>query len=195
MLATNGSGGTYPVQLFGAEIQAAAGSGGSGLNQLTGDVTAGPGTGSQASTIAANAVTSAKMALVNTRRTCAIVIGAENGAALGTADIAPQGRQCYIPAAATVVEIDVAADGGTPAVVVARNHAGTLTISARLSRRLLRAGWLAPTRRGQVTESMALPLAAYRSPLLLSLLETGWRRIRRLRRRLPSVCRSTSLTR
>src|SRR4051812_19568270 len=36
--------------------------GGSGLNQLTGDVTAGPGTGSQAATIATNAVSNAKAA-------------------------------------------------------------------------------------------------------------------------------------
>jgi hypothetical protein len=38
----------------------AAASGVSGITQLTGDVTAGPGTGSQAATIAANAVTDAK---------------------------------------------------------------------------------------------------------------------------------------
>jgi hypothetical protein len=70
----------------------------------------------------------------NARRACSIVIGADNGAALATADIAPQGRQCLIPAAATVVEIDVAADGGTPAVVVAKNHAGILTdLSASLA--------------------------------------------------------------
>jgi len=37
-----------------------AGSAGSGINQLTGDVTAGPGTGSQVATIANNAVTFAK---------------------------------------------------------------------------------------------------------------------------------------
>ena len=36
-------------------------SGGGGINQLTGDVTAGPGTGSQAATIANNAVTTAKI--------------------------------------------------------------------------------------------------------------------------------------
>jgi hypothetical protein len=35
---------------------------GSGINQLTGDVTAGPGTGSVAATIANNAVTTAKIA-------------------------------------------------------------------------------------------------------------------------------------
>jgi hypothetical protein len=70
----------------------------------------------------------------NARRVCSIVIGADNGVALATTDIAPQGRQCLIPAAATVVEIDVAADGGTPAVILARNHAGTLTdLSASLA--------------------------------------------------------------
>lgn len=85
-------------------------------------------------TIAANAVTSAKSAVVNTRRTCSIVIGADNGSTLATADIAPQGRQCYVPYAAHVVEIMVAADAGTPAVVVAKNHGGTLTdLSASLA--------------------------------------------------------------
>lgn len=81
-----------------------------------------------------NTVTSTQMAVVNTRRTCTIIIGADNGTALATADIAPQGRQCFIPAAATVVEITVAADAGTPAVVVAKNHAGSLTdLSASLA--------------------------------------------------------------
>ncbi len=75
----------------------------------------------------ANGVDSSKLSAANTRRTCTIVIGADNGPALSTADIAPQGRQCFVPAPAHVVEITVAADGGTPAVVVARNHAGILT--------------------------------------------------------------------
>jgi hypothetical protein len=77
--------------------------------------------------IAANSVGSAQIAIVNTRRTCMVLIGADNGSALTSADIAPQGRQCFIPAASHVVEITVAADGGTPAVVVAKNHAGVLT--------------------------------------------------------------------
>ncbi len=58
---------------------------------------------------------------------CYIIIGADNGDSLTTADIAPQGRQCFIPLASTVIEVTVAADAGTPAVVVAVNHAGTLT--------------------------------------------------------------------
>lgn len=43
-------------------------SGGSGINQLTGDVTAGPGTGSQAATIPNNTVTFAKMQDIATQR-------------------------------------------------------------------------------------------------------------------------------
>jgi hypothetical protein len=57
---------------------------------------------------------------------CAIVIGADNGgSALVDADLGPQGRQCYIPAAGTVVEIDVTADGGTPNVIPRKNSAGS----------------------------------------------------------------------
>jgi len=100
-----------------------------GAVAFSGDV----GGTNQASTISANAVTSSKMAVVNTRRVCSIVIGADNGLALANADLGPQGRQCYIPYAATVVEVIVAADGGTPNAVPSRNHAGTrahLTSSA-----------------------------------------------------------------
>jgi hypothetical protein len=77
--------------------------------------------------IAANAVTSGQLSVANARRTCMIVIGADNGSTLGAADIAPQGRQCFVPSAAHVVEIAVAADAGTPAVVMAKNHGGVLT--------------------------------------------------------------------
>lgn len=82
--------------------------------ELSGDATT---SGSGAVTIAANAVTSAKMAAVNTRRLCTIVVGADNGSALADADLA-QNDQCLVPAAATVQEIFVKADGGTPNVIV-----------------------------------------------------------------------------
>jgi len=72
-----------------------------------------------------NTVTSTQLAVVNTRRTCTMIIGADNGSALADADLGPQGRQCFIPAASTVVEITVAADGGTPNVIPQRNVAGT----------------------------------------------------------------------
>jgi hypothetical protein len=87
-----------------------------------------------AADIAANSIGSGQMTVGNARRTCMIVIGADNGSQLIAADIAPQGRQCFVPAAAHVVEITVAADAGTPAVVVAKNHAGALTdLSASLA--------------------------------------------------------------
>ncbi len=61
------------------------------------------------------------------RRVCTIDVGADNAAvALVNADLGPQGRQCFIPSAATVLEITIAADAGTPTVLPARNRAGTL---------------------------------------------------------------------
>lgn len=65
-------------------------------------------------------------ATVNTRRTCTMVIGDDNGSALANADLGPQGRQCYIPYAATIVEVMIAADAGTPNVIVGRNRAGAI---------------------------------------------------------------------
>lgn len=86
---------------------------------LTGDVTT---AGALATTIAANAVTAAKSAVVLTYRECSMVVGAENGAVLVDADLGPQRKQCQVPAAGTVVEVDVSADGGTPNVIMAKRH-------------------------------------------------------------------------
>jgi hypothetical protein len=85
--------------------------------------------------IAANAVTSAKMAAVNTRRVCDIPIGDESGGALTNGQLGPQKRLCYIPAAATIVEVDVSADAGTPSIIVGNNAAGTVAniVSAALA--------------------------------------------------------------
>lgn len=77
--------------------------------------------------INANAVTSSKMAVVNTRRVCDIVVGDTTGSAVTNAQLGPQKRICFIPAAATLVELDVSADGGTPNVIVGNNTAGTIT--------------------------------------------------------------------
>ena len=95
----------------------------SGFPALTGDVT--NSAGALATTIANNAVNSAKMAVVNTRHVCDIAVGDTSGAsAISNAQLGPQKRVCYIPAGATVVEVDVAADNGTPNVIVGRNRAG-----------------------------------------------------------------------
>jgi hypothetical protein len=93
--------------------------------QLFGDVST-TGT-SLLTTIQPNVVTSAKQAVVNTRRTCQIDVGTDSGTALINSDLGPQLNRCQIPYAATVVEIDVTADGGTPNVIVQRNHLGTPT--------------------------------------------------------------------
>lgn len=77
------------------------------------------------SDIANNAVTSAKQAVVNTRRVCDIAVGDTSGSsAIANPQLGPQKRICFIPAAATIVELDVSADAGTPNVIVAVNHAG-----------------------------------------------------------------------
>ena len=59
-------------------------------------------------------------------RVCDIAIGDTSGSAITDGQLGPQSRVCFIPAAATVLEIDVAADGGTPNVIMGRNHAGTI---------------------------------------------------------------------
>lgn len=64
--------------------------------------------------------------LTSTRRVCDIVVGDTSASALTNAQLGPQKRVCYIPAAATIVELDVAADAGTPNVIVGRNTAGTV---------------------------------------------------------------------
>ncbi len=69
-----------------------------------------------------------QMSTVLRRRTCMIVVGADNAAsALANADLGPQLNQCFVPFAATVVEIEVMADAGTPNVIVQRSHLGTPT--------------------------------------------------------------------
>ena len=66
--------------------------------------------------------------------TCNLEFGQNNGPILADADISPQvPNRCYIPQGATVIEIMVTADAGTPSVLIAKNHLGTdtnLTLSA-----------------------------------------------------------------
>jgi hypothetical protein len=75
------------------------------------------------------------MAVVNTYRTCDIPIGDTSASALTNAQLGPQSRVCFIPAAATIVEMDVNADAGTPNIIIGRNHAGTIVniVSAALA--------------------------------------------------------------
>ena len=61
-------------------------------------------------------------------KTCSIVVGADNASAtIVNADLGPQGGQCFIPVAATVIEITIKADNGTPNVVVQKEQGATPT--------------------------------------------------------------------
>lgn len=70
-----------------------------------------------------------------TLRVCTIIVGADNGTTLLNSDIAPLGQQCFVPANSTIVEVEVAANAGTPSVQLDVNHQGTQTnlLSAALS--------------------------------------------------------------
>lgn len=74
-----------------------------------------------------NTITSTQLAAALVRRVCDMAIGDTTGSVLVNGQLGPQKRICYIPYAATVVEISVAADGGTPNVIVGKNAAGSVT--------------------------------------------------------------------
>lgn len=65
--------------------------------------------------------------LGNNRASCDVVVGDTSGSALSNAQLGPQVGMCYVPYGATVLEVDVRADGGTPNVIVARSRAGSPT--------------------------------------------------------------------
>jgi len=93
--------------------------------ELSGDVTT---SGSNATTIASNAVSSAKMAVVNTQRTCTIIVpGSSAGGVLVNGDfgVTIDGQDCFISAPSTLVEITVRADTGTPNIIPQRDRLGT----------------------------------------------------------------------
>jgi len=80
-----------------------------------------------ASQVTAGTLASARLAAVQKRRTCMIVLGADDAAQpLEDGNLAAQQNQCFLYAAGTVIELLVSADDGTPSVTVARNRAGTL---------------------------------------------------------------------
>jgi hypothetical protein len=133
--------GTLDITYGGTGLNAVAGAGylfvSTGLNigafhQVNGGADCGDAThaiGWTASTqlFGCQTISGYTLPVVNTRRTCMIVVGADNGSALVNADLGPQLNQCFVPFAATVVEIEVMADAGTPNVIVQRSHLGTPT--------------------------------------------------------------------
>ncbi len=87
----------------------------SGINELTGDVTAGPGTGSQAATIAANAVSNAKF-----RQSAGLsVVGRSTNSTGNVADITAAIASTYLKRSTTQIlwdSIDFAEIKNTPAL-------------------------------------------------------------------------------
>lgn len=84
-------------------------------------------------------------------KACTLVVGADNAsAALVNGDLA-QARQCFIPYAATVIEVVVAADGGTPSVITGRNRAGTVSNLVSSALATAASGGLACSRASAVT--------------------------------------------
>jgi hypothetical protein len=82
-----------------------------------------------------NGVPGQTMTAASTRHTCDIAIGDESGSAIADGQLGPEKRICYVPQAATIIEMDVSADGGTPSVIVGNDAAGTVTniVSSALS--------------------------------------------------------------
>jgi hypothetical protein len=86
-----------------------------------------------------NTVTSTQTAVVNNRRTCMLQVGDGTNTVV-TADYSPfKVNACYVPYAATIVEINIQTDAGTPSVVLERRR-GAATLADLLSGALAAAG-------------------------------------------------------
>jgi hypothetical protein len=86
-----------------------------------------------------NTVTSTQLAVVNTRRTCMMTVG-DGANTVASGDYAPfKVNRCYIPYAATIVEVLLQSDAGTPSVQLQKRH-GASTVTDLLSGALAAAG-------------------------------------------------------
>jgi hypothetical protein len=124
----------------GTSVVAALGSLGTSTTVLHGAAAGDPSFSAIATgDIAANAVTSAKEAVVNTRRTCSLQVGDGTNTVV-TADYSPfKVASCKVPYAATIVEIDIQTDAGTPSILLERRR-GAATLADLLSGALAAAG-------------------------------------------------------
>jgi hypothetical protein len=63
-------------------------------------------------------------ALSGRRRVCPIIVGKNNGALLVNADLGPNPAQCMVPESATIEEVTIFADTGTPNVIPEKRTTG-----------------------------------------------------------------------
>jgi hypothetical protein len=85
------------------------------------------------------------------RRTCTIVVGADDASSpLSNSDLS-QARWCYLPYGSTITEIMVSADAGTPNVIVGRNRAGVVSNLVSSALATAAAGALACSNTGGTT--------------------------------------------
>lgn len=73
------------------------------------------------------AATTSQLPTVTLRRVCDIGVGDTSGSAITDAQLGPQKHACKIPAAATLVEIDVESDAASPSIVLGRRRCTTFT--------------------------------------------------------------------
>jgi hypothetical protein len=72
-----------------------------------------------------NTVTSTQLAVVNTRRTCMIPVG-DGTTTVVSGDYSPfKAARCFFPYAATIVEVALQCDAGTPSIQFETRHANT----------------------------------------------------------------------
>jgi len=89
--------------------------------------------------INANGITSAQTAVVNNRRACSLTVGDGTNTVV-SGDYSPfKVSSCKVPYAATIVEIDLQSDAGTPSVLLERRR-GAATLADLLSGALAAAG-------------------------------------------------------
>ena len=96
------------------------------VTQSANCVFAGPTSGG-AATPTCRPLVSADLPSSSMVRTCMIVIGADNGAALVTADIQPQKSQCYVDQGSTVTQVVAMENAGASTVGVGYRHNGSVT--------------------------------------------------------------------
>jgi hypothetical protein len=128
--------------VLGAGLQATAklGSLGTTTTVLHGNAAGAPTFGAVVgSDMTNNTVTSTQMAVVNTRRVCMLQVG-DGTNTVASGDYSPfKVSSCTVPYAATIVEINLQSDAGTPSVVLERRR-GAATLADLLSGALAAAG-------------------------------------------------------